>query len=603
MGLSVPVDPALARSIYNPPALGFTPPSAPWLSDTLNGLDLYKLGFGLTPTIYFDPAANETSRNLGTYQNPYTTSAQVQARCAGFMGGQVLGIKRGGLVRGTLSLSCYGSSGAPFVIAPYGDALAMPIFSGGVVRTGWTAYSGDARIWQLGGIAQAVDVFEHGERLFAVTGANLAAKIAAIQAFITAPIAGTPGVFALDGTTLYAWFQDGASPNLGQVETAEAANAIAISYPDVAGTGYVTLAGMTGMMTRSSAVSLTPANASGTHAPSALQVVACQAGRAGAQLDTSVSADGFQVYGIDDAHRVSGCYLAGNYAFDTLNNAFEVAAISSCVLERNIGWNAGGSSVAELWALCSDLTVQFNRGYNDPLASQRLSSSYHNGGIWRTNYSTVTGSASDDTKSGGNVVRFNYIQDPGNNGLDVLGGAGDSYYNNTVVAARQGWGNGWYVRGADASGHSLTNNLFVNAAPGAGFVFFGQIDAGVATPSLDGNAYANLTNATGSGGAWRGGPTQYYDIGSWRAFTGGEAHSRATLGDATGAAFGFSGAPLSVLVASAGYGGAADYALSGSIVQGAGQALPPGAPLCDIEGRAILNPASPDAGCRQDEGP
>jgi len=269
MGLSVPVDPALARSIYNPPALGFIPPSAPWLTDTLNGLDLYKLGFGLTPTLYFDPGATETSRNLGTYQNPYTTLAQVQARCAGFMGGHALGVKRGSFLRGTLALSCYGASGDPFVITPYGDALAMPMFSGGLIRTGWTAYSGDNRIWQLGSVSQAVDVFDHGRRLFAVTGANLAAKIAAIQAFITAPVAGTSGVFAIDGTTIYAWLLDGTSPNLGQVETAEAANAILVSYPDVADTGFVVVAGMGAIMTRYSAISVAPANASGTHAPSA----------------------------------------------------------------------------------------------------------------------------------------------------------------------------------------------------------------------------------------------------------------------------------------------------------------------------------------------
>ncbi len=599
MGLSVPIDPALARSIYNPQALGFTPPSTPWLSDTLNGLDLYKLGFGLTPTIYFDPNAAETSRNLGAYRNPYTTLAQVQARCSGFMGGQVLGVKRGAFVRGMLSLACYGSSDAPFVITPYGDALPMPVFSGGVIRTGWTAYTGDARIWQLGGIAQAVDVFDAGERLFAVSGPTLAAKIAAIQAFIAAPVAGTPGVFALDGTTLYAWFQDGANPNLGQVETAEAANAILISYPDVAATGFVTIAGMTGLMSRYSAISLNPANVSGTHAPSGLQVVACQGGRTGAQLDSSLSADAFQVYGIDDAHRVSGLYLAGNYAFDTLNNAYEVAAVSSGTIERNIGWNAGGASVVEMWALCSSVTVQFNRGYNDPLAGQRLSSSYHNGGVWRTNYSTVTGSATDDGKSGGNVVRFNYIQDPGNNGLDVLGGSGDSYVNNTVVSQRQGWANGWYVRGAGAAGHSLTNNLFVNAAPGATFVFFGQIDAGVAAPTLDGNAYANLTNPTGSGGAWRSGSNQFYDIGSWRTASGGEAHSCATLGDASGAAFGFSGIPFPPLSASAGYSGAADYSLTGSIVQSAGQSITANASASDIDGRAILNPSAPNIGCWQ----
>ncbi len=178
MGLSVPVDPALARSIYNPAGLGFMPPSTPWLTDTMNGLDLYRLGFGMTPTIHFDPAAAETSRNLGTYQNPYTTTAQLQARCAGFMGGQVLGVKRGSFVRGTLALTCYGASGAPFVIVPYGDALAMPVFSGGTVRTAWSAYPADPRIWQLSGVAQAVDLFAEGERLFAVAGANLAAKIA-----------------------------------------------------------------------------------------------------------------------------------------------------------------------------------------------------------------------------------------------------------------------------------------------------------------------------------------------------------------------------------------------------------------------------------------
>jgi len=336
-----------------------------------------------------------------------------------------------------------------------------------------------------------------------------------------------------------------------------------------------------------------------THAPAGLTVIACQGGRAGAQLDTSLSADAFQVYGVDDAHRVSGLYLAGNYAFETLNNAYEVAAISGGTIERNIGWNAGGNSIGELWALCSNLTVQFNRGYNDPLAGQRLSSSYHNGGVWRTNYSTVTGSATDDAKSGGNVVRFNYIQDPANNGLDVLGGTGDQYYNNTVVGARQGWGNGWYVRGAGASGHSLYNNLFVATAASAGFVFFGQIDAGVAAPLLDHNGYANLANPTGSGGAWRDGASQVYDIASWRTACGGEAHSRATLGDASGPSFGFAGAEFAPLALSAGYAGTTDYALTGSIAQGAGAAIPAGAPACDIDGRAITSPAAPTIGCWQ----
>jgi hypothetical protein len=598
MGLSVPLDPALARSLYNAPGLGFLPPGTPWLTDTLNGVDLYAQGFGLTPTIYFDPGAAETSRNLGTYQNPYTTVAQVAARCSGFLPGQVLGIKRGAFVRGTLSLACYGAEDSPFIIAPYGDALALPTISGGTVRTGWTAYGGDARLWQLSGVSQAVDVFENGARLFAVSGATLAAKIAALQAFIAAPIAGAPGAFAYDGTSLYAWFEDGANPNLGQVETADAANAILIAYPDVAGTGYVTLAGVGGIMSRYSAISVGPANVVGTNAPADLKIIACMAGRSGCQLDTTLSADAFQVYGIDDGHRISGLHLAGNYAFDTLNNAYEVAAVSSGVIERNIGWNAGGNSIVEMWALSSNLIVQANRGYNDPLASHRLSSGYHNGGVWRTNYSKVDGSASDDTKSGGAIVRFNYIQDPGNNGLDILGGAGDVYSNNTIVALRQGWGNGWYVRGAGSSGHSLTNNLLVNAAPGASFVFFGQIDAGVAAPSLDGNAYANLTDPTGSGGAWRMGAGQYYDLPSWRTACGGEAHSRATLGDAAGGDFGFSSGPFAPLTAAAGYAGAADYALGTSIAKGAGQPIAAG--LCDIDGRAVANPSAPDIGCRQD---
>ncbi len=367
----------------------------------------------------------------------------------------------------------------------------------------------------------------------------------------------------------------------------------------MAGAGFVTLAGMAGIMTRYSAISVGPANVVGTNAPAGLQIIACQGGRTGAQLDTTLSADAFQVYGIDDAHRVSSLYIAGNYAFDTLNNAYEVAAAVSGTIERNIGWNAGGNSIVEMWALCSDLTVQFNRGYNDPLAGQRLSSSYHNGGVWRTNYSTVTGAASDDAKSGGNAVRFNYIQDPGNNGIDVLGGTGDRYYNNTVVGARQGWGNGWYVRGAGATGHSLFNNLFVATAPTAGFVFFAQIDAGTAAPALDHNAYANLANPTGSGGAWRDGANQLYDITSWRTATGGEAHSHATLGDTDGPSFGFAGDEFAPLALSAGYGGATDYTLTSSIVQGAGASIAASGPACDIDGRAIATPASPNIGCWQ----
>ena len=131
------------------------------------------------------------------------------------------------------------------------------------------------------------------------------------------------------------------------------------------------------------------------------------------------------------------------------------------------------------------------------------------------------------------------------------------------------------------------------------FVFFGQIDTGVAAPALDGNGYANLTNSGSSGGAWRGGADQYYAIGSWRIAVGGEAHSRSTLGDATGAAFGFSGASLAALTASASYSGTADYTLTASIAQNAGQPLPAGSPLCDIDGRAISNPATPNIGCRQ----
>ena len=137
----------------------------------------------------------------------------------------------------------------------------------------------------------------------------------------------------------------------------------------------------------------------------------------------------------------------------------------------------------------------------------------------------------------------------------------------------------------------------VNAAPGVSFVFFGQVDPGVATPALDGNAYANLTNPASSGGAWRLGANQYYDMGGWRAATGQEAHSRATLGDAAAASFGFAGAPFAALGATAGYAGSGDYTLTSSLAESAGRPIPPG--LSDIDGRAVLDPSAPDIGCRQ----
>src|SRR5208283_1391188 len=80
---------------------GFIPQGASWLNDTITGIDLYKLGFGINPTIFFDSTAL-SSLCRGTYKNPYNTLNQVNSVLQGSLPGTVLGIKRGTFTRGTL---------------------------------------------------------------------------------------------------------------------------------------------------------------------------------------------------------------------------------------------------------------------------------------------------------------------------------------------------------------------------------------------------------------------------------------------------------------------------------------------------------------------
>lgn len=583
---------------------GYVPPSSPWLSDSIHGVDIYGKGYVQRPTIFFDPTA-VGSRNLGTYKHPYTTVAQVQARVAGNMAGQVLGLKRGMTLRSPLAFTCYGSSGGPFYVVPYGDAKAMPIISCGTVRTGWSAYGGDARLWQNSGtFASDVDVFEVTggvyNRLWAVS------SIANLQAYIAAPVAGTVGAFTRVANTLYLYLQDGSNANLGQIETADSASVLRINYSDVPGTGNIVVAGIAVRMSRDSALTVFPANNAGANAPSGIQIVGCQASQAGAQYGTNLGADGIIVYGISDTKRANGNYVAGNYSYENLNNAYEVAWSDNGVFERNIGYANGGNSVLEMYVASSNNTIRYNRGYGHPTIRTATrtnagSFAYHDSGVWIAGFNDV--SVVDPTKNVGNQIYCNYIQDFGAWGVDLSGDQNTQVFNNTFAAKNATPGNSHrFGGGVNSTGRNAYNNLSFFNSPGT-FVNFVRIytqagaDLNTPMPTMDYNIYINKTRPDSSGGAYTIGGTGYFNDTTWRAAVGGEAHSKSSM--SFNITDGWTWQALQNGDGTAWLASNTDYSLGTSDFKLAGTSIAATAMATDIDGRAILAPATPNIGANQ----
>lgn len=602
MPVIIPVDAPKIRGI------GFPVPSGGAFStlDTFNAIDLWALGFNLRPDIFYDPTAS-TSRNLGTFKNPYTTFTQVQRRCSGNMSGHVLGLKRGTMTRGALSLTLHGTSANAFSIVPYGpDEAPLPIINGGAVQGSWTQYSGDNRIWQATTGGTVFEAYENTgsasfpvyNRLFFETGGNLAAKIAAIQAYIAAPIAGTVGAYANDSNITYIYLRDGSNPNNNQIELASQTNALKVTFDDVSGTGYVTVCGINTIMTRDTAMFLT--GSGNTNTPTNVNVVGCQAAHTGCVPATSLAADGFLIFGASNSARATACSFKGNYANDILNNAYEFDFVNSSTVSNNIGVNIGGNSILELFTGCSSNTITFNRGYNDPVTRTIRGTNYHDSGVWANGAISADGNTMDPTTTGTNTIAFNYIQDASQWGIDISS-QNNLVWNNTILSQNVLATSGLHLYGGTSvTGNVIKNNLSLcNMA--ASFYRFARVDQqtvnGGITPitqTWDYNGYANLVTSGSGGGKFSKFPDGGEVLDSfvqWQTDTGGESHSLCSISTAT-LATGFSMAAFGNL------GSNTDYSLSSNGFQGVGVSNAALNLLADTDGRTYSTSA-PNMGALQ----
>jgi len=490
-----------------------------------------------TPTIYFDPSYTGTVF-LGTKVKPYNTLAQVALACSGNMSGQVLGIRAGTKVLGALSLACYGSVSNPFVITRYGSGSA-PVFSGELMSTAWSTYSGDTRIWKLVGLSNATDVFvpssPNYSRLYPVNGANLAAKIAAMVAYITNPVANTMGVCAYDSGVSYCYLNSGNSPVADGAVVPIVATPVKIVYPNADGSGGIIISGIESIFSIDSAISITPAATTGIGSLAPAVVVGCRAAYAGSKLMAIQSGafgafDGILVNGVSKDLRFLNSYIALNQIDECVNNAVEINSHSSTVIERNISSGIGGNSVAELFAACSSCVVRFNRGVGAVISNSMTPGvNYAGCGIWVAPYADIAGITYDNTASVGNVFEYNYIQDAAAYSI-LLSGQNNVARQNTMAHLTLQPSGTVFQRaagGATATGNSFLQNICYQGT--SRYTLFFRIaytgnDASTPIPTMNRNAYIRSDGVTGSM-QWDNGASNYYNLATWRTATSQETNS------------------------------------------------------------------------------
>ena len=384
-------------------------------------IDFYVLGFSAQPTIFLDPSAS-TSKNLGTLENPFTTQQQVQLACSGDMSGQVLGVKRGTTLRVTgtdgLALDCYGTPAKPFIVCPYGDAVALPIITAGIVRNDWVQHSGS--IYKITGVTQNTDVFQDEKRLWKKSTVG---ALSVGSAFYDSA-----------ATTLYIWSYGSVDPNTVTTEIQGADFAINVRYSNVAASGGVRVVGMDCRKARNISLRASrPTVFAAMTSVAGLGFIGCRAGQAGYDaVGLTNAADAILLYGASDAVRATNSMIIGCEGYDCLNNAFEVANVDGLIHDSNYGHDAGGNTVLEAWSSCSNMKVRNNYGLRSGNTG-RIFTNYHNGGIWATTYNDVAGGANQSHAAfQNNLYEFNIIAESQGQCIQIDGGTGNKIYHNTL---------------------------------------------------------------------------------------------------------------------------------------------------------------------------
>lgn len=491
------------------------PPGLDWLTDTLNGIDIYGKGFVKTPTLFFDPSATG-SLNRGTLKHPYNTQAEVGAAVSGNMAGHVLGFKRGTRLRGGLALNVCGSAGNPFFIVPYGDAEALPIISGGIIISSWILVDAGNNVWSYALGATEHDCWQDDIRLWKKAW-NTNAVTTLTQ----------EGDSTYNSSTLYIRPYNSETPNLGQMQVSTVDRAIDIRYSDVSATGYITICGMNAQYARDSALYINkPTGATAITSCADIEIVGCQTSAAGVDNAADVGRDGVLVWGPSDAVRLTGLRVLGNYSTDVLNNPIEFSNTTGAIFERNIAYNYGGNGI-EMWASNSDALVRHNWydfGSNRELRGTRtrIQSGLGGSGFWLNNLDSATMLADNTaTKNTGNVVIFNLFTRFRQRGARLNQcGAGCKVQHNTfyalpedtdfgatgnaqgvvVLTAAFAVSNGWV---------DISNNLFVwdsqGVTHGNNLVRLEKtLAANAGVPAGNNNVYVHLNNVATGNFYWNG---------------------------------------------------------------------------------------------------
>lgn len=599
---------------------GYYESGASWLSDSESGFN-YETYLNKKPTIFYDPSAS-TSLNRGTYRNPYNTVAAVQARCVGNMSGQVLGIKRG-TTSASLSLTCYGTSSGKFSIVPYGDAAAMPYISGAVLQTGWTsAQASPQQVWKKT-ITSKGDCYELSggdyQRLWGLTAASEALMFAAITAYAASPKAGTYGCQGYVGTTCYIYLLDGSLPNsANNIYCANAQFGLLLTLTDVSGTGYVDVAGLRAGMTYDSAIAVKAANVASANAPAGVTLLGNWTDHVGSRelarlVTAGIAADGIVFNGPTTASAGSGApatagYVAGNYSNDILNNAIELCSTNGWVVEYNLGKQIGGCSIVELYQLCTNAVIRYNRGYNDVLTPSSIYTGYKQASIWCNNFNGAASPAADNTKNGSHKIYANYGQDAPVRFLDHTGGQNDVIFNNTWM--QKNWAGAMqfsvWTGGVSATGNSYFNNHHYhnNAYLYPILTRINPSSDSTPVPTMNYNSF-NLAQTTFTNYAWELTSTAYYSMANWRTATSQEANS--TVYNSNGNTANGTFASLNITEQAAPYpvlGAATDivYPSATTALYQAGQTIAAQEMKADDLGRPVLALATPNIGNYQGTG-
>ena len=492
--------------------------SESWLNDLYNGFDIYSRGFVKTPTIFFDPRSSAT-KELGTYNYPYKTAADVIARCAGVMGGQTLGIKRGSTVnlpvtQDGLILTVCGTATADFSIVPYGDASALPIITGLVTvpANRWALYSGSIYGCNIGLMYSSdASIWSNTERDLWQNGVRIIKKTS--LAGVTGPGMcywnNTDTTGGKTAKTIYAWLYASEVPTT-QVKTQGPDLALRIVYPNLAAVGYISVAGMDIEGVRNNCLSFaTTGVTSSISTADRVSVVGCRGGRVGVDMSGgSGGMDAFVVYGPENTKRLTNLYCAGNYAYDALNNALEVANIGSGVQEYSSSYDCRGNSIIEMWEAVSGMISRYNMGELSAPGLQAYPAGAGNV-FWINNR---YGGAPDTvhTNNINNQVYFNLGIAPQKNGIQLNGG-GDGgahkVYNNTFIFDMDRTGstssNAFVSNSTAPAGFcDISNNIFFLMDTGTPTNYFacGQITqtlgASAGVPTGTKNVYLVTQNAT-----------------------------------------------------------------------------------------------------------